>query len=69
MTNRVAVARIPVGQDELVVSIDEHDRIDLRIWTRTGDLKFPSKHGVTVPRHALRDLIDALMAARRRDAA
>ena len=27
---------------ELVVSIDERGRTDLRLWTPTGDLKFPS---------------------------
>ncbi len=69
MTHRHAIARIPIGQDELVVSIDELDRIHLRVWTPSGGLKFPSKHGVSVPRYALRDLIEALKAAKRRDAA
>ncbi len=69
MTNRLAIARIPIGQDELVVSVDEHDRIDIRLWTETGGVRFPSKHGVTVPRSALRDLIDAMKAAKRGAAA
>ncbi len=68
MTHRHAIARIPLGQDELVVSIDERGDLDLRIWTPSGDLRFPSKHGVSVPKWALRDLIDALQQAKRKAA-
>jgi hypothetical protein len=70
MTHRVRLATIPLNSDaDLVVSVDSEGAIDLRIWTPSGDLKFPSKSGVTVPRWALRDLIEALKAAKRRDAA
>jgi hypothetical protein len=39
-------------------------RIDLRIWylAKDGELK-PGKAGFTVPRHAVRDLTDALAKA------
>lgn len=43
MTTRIPIARIALDDgSELVVSIDERGRTDLRLWTPTGDLKFPS---------------------------
>lgn len=69
MTHRIAIARIPVDRDELVVSVDERDRIDIRLWTDTSGVRFPSKSGVTVERWALPDLINALQRAKRRNAA
>jgi hypothetical protein len=59
---RLAVIELDADTD-IVVSIDQLGRIDLREWTQTGDLKFPSKHGVAVPRAVLRDLIAALSEA------
>ena len=49
-TRRQVFGRMPLGAvDELVISIDEHGDIDLRRWTFTGGLRFPSKRGVTLP--------------------
>ena len=68
--HRTRLATIPLDDgSDLVVSLDAHGDLDLRRWTPTGDLQFPSKNGVTVPRHVLRDLIDALRNAKRRGAA
>ena len=65
MTARIPIARIALDDgSELVVSIDERGRTDLRLWTPTGDLKFPSKHGLTVSRYALREVIAALREAK-----
>jgi hypothetical protein len=69
MTHRTRLATIPLDLDELVVSVDERDRIDIRLWTDTSGVRMPSGKGVTVPRWALRDLIEALRRARRREAA
>jgi len=66
--DRIAVIELEDGSD-LVVSIDQLGRVDVREWTQTGDLKFPSKHGVACPRSALTALIDALRKAKRREAA
>ena len=66
--DRLATIALDDGSD-LVVSLDANGDLDLRRWTPTGDLKSPSKHGVSVPRWALGDLIDALKAAKRRAAA
>jgi hypothetical protein len=61
---RTRVATIPLDDDtDLVVSLDAQGDLDLRRWTQTGDLKFPSKHGATVPRGSVRDLIEALREA------
>lgn len=61
MTHRLAIARIAIGQDELVVSIRE--------WSLSGYAKMPTGKGVTLPRWCLPDLIDALKQAKRRAAA
>ena len=54
MRTRTAIARIPLDDDtDLVVSLDAHGDLDLRRWTQTGHLKFPSKHGVTIPHYAV----------------
>jgi hypothetical protein len=63
MTRRTRIARIPIGVDELVVSVDDRDHVDVRLWTDTSGVRFPSKHGVTVPRHVINDLINALRSA------
>jgi hypothetical protein len=60
-----ALARIPIGKDELVVKLDG-GRVDIRLSTLTGDQRFPSKHGVTLPRDCLNDLIAALEAAKKK---
>jgi hypothetical protein len=46
---RAVLARIPIGNNELVVSIDERDRIDLRLWTCTAGVSMASANGVTLP--------------------
>lgn len=60
MTQRTPIARIPVDQNELVISVDVAGMIDIRLWTETGGLKFPSKAGVSFPGHCVRDVLDAL---------
>jgi hypothetical protein len=62
---RTPVARVSLGRDELVVSLDGHGNVDLRLWTDTGGIHFPSKSGITFPRERLDDLIDALQGARK----
>jgi hypothetical protein len=70
MTHRTPLARIPLDDgSDLVVSLDERDRIEVRIWSLTGYAKMPTGNGVTLPRYALGDLIAALQSAKRRDAA
>ena len=64
---RATLARIPLGRDEVVIALDDRDRIDIRLWTDTSGIRLPSKHGVTLPRYVLRDLIDALEQARRKE--
>jgi hypothetical protein len=60
---RLTLSRISLDDgNDLVVSVEHRDRVDLRLWTPSGDLKFPSKQGMSVPRYALRDLIEALKA-------
>jgi hypothetical protein len=67
--HRDTIARIALDNgSDLVVSIDADGDLDLRRWTPTGDLKFPSKHGVTIPAYAMHAVIDALTQARRRAA-
>ena len=62
--NRTAPARIPLDDTDLVISVVEpQGAIDLRLWTQTGGVKFPSKIGITIPRYALRAVIDALVQA------
>jgi hypothetical protein len=68
MTHRRPVARIPIGRDELVISAAEGDRIDIRLWTDTSGVRFPSTRGVTIPQWAVRDLINALKATKQRAA-
>jgi hypothetical protein len=69
VTHRTSLAVISLDDgSDLVVSIDADGDLDLRRWTQTGDLKFPSRNGVTVPHEHLNDLIDALKAAKRRAA-
>ena len=64
-SRRQVLARVPLGAvDELVISIDEHGDIDLRRWTFTGGLRFPSKRGVTLPPSLLPDVIAALERAK-----
>jgi hypothetical protein len=33
---RTTLARIDIGNDELVVTLDERDRLDVRVWTTTA---------------------------------
>jgi len=64
--HRDTIARIPLNDgSEIVVSVDTDGAADLRRWTRTGDLKFPSGKGVLIPSYAVRAVIDALKQVRR----
>jgi len=68
MTKRVTLARIPIGSDELVVSFDER-RIDIRLWTDSGGVRFASANGLTIHRSDIPTLIDALERAMSQEAA
>jgi hypothetical protein len=54
---RVVLARIPVGkEDEIVLSLDARNRLDVRLWTATGGIPMASANGLTlhlddVPKH------------------
>jgi hypothetical protein len=69
MTRRTPLARLDLGRDQLVVSIDDHGNVDLRLWTDTAGVRLASKAGITFPCERLGDLIAALKAARRKEAA
>ena len=65
--DRLTTIPLDDGSD-LVVSVDDLGRIDIREWRLCGYAKFPSRHGIACPRSALGKLIDALNAAKRREA-
>jgi hypothetical protein len=58
MTHRTPIARIAVDDNELVISVGA-GAIDMRLWTPTGGIRFPSKHGMTFPAHCVREVLDA----------
>ena len=64
---RTKLAVITIDDDlDLVVSLDQIGRVDLREWSRTGDYKYPTKNGCAIPRSSVTALIDALRKAKRR---
>ena len=69
MTKRVVLTRIPVGADEIVVSLDERARVDVRLWTSTSGVRMASANGLTLPLTDLPKLIEALERAMREAAA
>ena len=69
MSKRTVIARIPIGHDEIVISLDDRDRIDVRVHTLTGGLHFPSNNALTLRREHLAALIEALEGAMRKEAA
>jgi hypothetical protein len=69
MTKRTPLARIPIGNDELVLSVDDRDRIDIRMWTDTSGVRMASANGLTIHRNDVPKLIAALQGAKRMDAA
>ena len=69
MSKRVVLARIPIGNDEIVVTLDDRDRIDIRLWTATGGVRMASANGLTIPRDDVPKLIAALERAMRQEAA
>jgi hypothetical protein len=68
MSRRTVLARIPLGKDALVVTLDG-DRVDIRVHTPTGGLRFPSKNGLTINHGDLPALIEALQHALTREEA
>jgi hypothetical protein len=68
LCKRTVLARIPTGKDELVVTLHS-DRVDIRVHTPTGGLRFPSKNGLTVKHGDLPALIEALQHALTREEA
>ena len=63
MTQPTPVARIPLDHNELVISVIDGGKIDVRMWTPTGGVRFPSKNGVTFPGQCLREALDGLRLA------
>ena len=63
-SHRQVLARVPLGTDELVLSVDDRDRIDIRLWTATGGVRMASRHGLTLHLTDLPKLIGALALAR-----
>ncbi len=67
---RDVLARVLLGADELVLSLDAHDRLDIRLWTDTGRVRMASANGLTIPFNEIPKLIAALQdAARGKEAA
>ena len=62
--SRLVLARIEIGHDELVITLDG-ERVDVRVHTPTGGLRFPSKNGLTININDVPKLIGALQAARK----
>ena len=59
--NRVVLARFPVGKaDELVLSLDARDRLDIRLWTATGGIRMASANGLILHLEDVLKLIAAL---------
>jgi hypothetical protein len=69
MTNRVRLAAFPIGDDELVISVDAHGNLDIRLHTNTGGVRMASANGLTLHLNDVPKLIDALKAVKRRAAA
>ena len=69
MSKRVVLARNPIGQDEIVVTLDDRDRLDIRLWTATGGVRMASANGLTIQRDDVPKLIEALQRAMREAAA
>jgi hypothetical protein len=44
------VARVPLGNDELVVSITDHGKLDTLLWTATAGVIMASANGLTIGR-------------------
>jgi len=68
---RVIFARIPINDDELVLSVDAHERLDVRLWTATGTggPRMASANGLTLHVGDVPKLIAALERAAREAAA
>jgi hypothetical protein len=66
--SRIAAVRLDNGND-LVVSATKRDQIDIRVWSRTGYASMPTGQGFSIPKWAVNELVDALKAAKRMDAA
>ena len=69
MNKRTVIARIPIGHDEIVVTLDDRDRLDIRLWTASGGIRMASANGLTIHRRNVPALIAALERATREAAA
>jgi hypothetical protein len=66
---RATLARLRIGKDELVVTLDESDGLDVRLWTATGGVRMASANGLTLHLNDVPKLIAALERAAGKDAA
>ena len=64
MTRRTPIARIPIGNDELVITLDDHKRLDIRAWTASGGVRMASANGLTIRLNDVPKLIAVLERAR-----
>jgi len=55
--------RVRHGRDELVLSLNKHDRLDLRLWTAAGGVRMEPPTGLTLHLNDVPKLIDALQGA------
>jgi hypothetical protein len=68
MSKRV-LARVSLGADELVLSVDDKGRVDVRLWTASSVVRMASANGLTLHRSDVPKLIEALHAITREEAA
>ena len=62
---RTPIARIPISNDELVITLDDHKRLDIRLWTASGGVRMSSANGLTIPLRDVPKLIAALQRAKK----
>jgi hypothetical protein len=62
---RTRLATFAIGADELVIALDPHGNLDIRLHTDTSGVRMASANGLTIHLSDVPKLIDALKAARR----
>jgi hypothetical protein len=67
--HRQILARVPLGDDELVLSLDHQNRLDVRVWTATAGVRMASGNGLTIALTYLPHLLDALEQVLKREGA